>query len=127
MNNGFDLFQSRRNYNEPCKWWDRDLRDQFPSDKLVMERIPTGFFMAKEVSPETERNNPIANAWLLNRSGVTIKTPDNVAGLKSEDLVLYQGEKWIVTNVQKIKARMQQTQFATDKNCSHYWYIELRK
>lgn len=124
----FDPFQSRRNYNEVCHWWSRDMREQFDPDELIYKRIPSnGVFMAKEVSPETERNNPIANAWLLNRSGVTIKTPDNVAGLKSEDLVLYQGEKWIVTNVQKIKARIQQTEFATDKYCSHYWYIELRK
>ena len=123
----FDLFQSRRNYNEPCKWWKRDLRSDFNSSELVMKRVPTGTFMAKEVTPETERNNPIANSWLLNHSGITIKTPDNVYGIQSEDLVLYKGERWIVVNVQKMKARMQQSEFATDMNCSHYYYIELRR
>ena len=123
----FDLFQSRRNYNEPCKWWSRNESDEFTEDELVMKRIPTGSFMAKEVSPETERDNPIANSWLLQRSGTTIKTPDDIYGIVSQDLVWYQGEKWIVVSVQKIKARIQQTQFATDRYCSHYWYIELRK
>ena len=123
----FDPFQSRRNYNEPCKWWSRNETDDYESDVLIMKRIPTGTFMAKEVSPETERDNPIANAWLLHRSGVTIKSPDNLWGISADDLILYQGEKWIVVSVQKIKARMQQTQFASDRHCSHYWYIELRK
>lgn len=123
----FDLFQSRRNYNEPCKWWSRNDSDEFTEDELVMKRIPTGYFMAKEVTPEMERDNPIANSWLLQRSGTTIKTPDDIYGIVSQDLVWYQGEKWIVVSVQKIKARMQQTQFATDRYCSHYWYIELRK
>ena len=123
----FDLFQSRRNYNEPCKWWNRDMRDKYDPDELVHKRVPTGTFMAKEVSAETERNNPVANTWLLNRTGTTIKTPDDVFGIQSECLVWYQGELWLVVDVQKIKARIQQTQFATDKHCSHYWYIELRK
>lgn len=123
----FDLFQSRRNYNEPCKWWNEDARDKFDPDELIYNRIATGTFMAKEVSPETERNNPVINTWLINRSGTTIKTPDNIDGIKSECLVWYQGELWVVVDVQKVKARIQQTQFATDKNCSHYWYIELRK
>lgn len=122
----FDLFQSRRNYNEPCKWWSRNDSDDFSSETLVMKRIPTGTFMAKEVSPATERDNPIANSWLLQRSGTTIKTPDNIMGIKSQDLVLYDGELWLVVSVQKIKAKMQQTYFVSDKNCSHYWYIELR-
>ena len=123
----FDLFQSRRNYNEPCKWWSRNESDQFTSDVLIMKRIPSGTFMAKEVSPEMERDNPIANAWLLHRTGVTIKTPDDITGISGEDLIFYEGEKWIVVTAQKIKARIQQTEFARDKNCSHYWYIELRR
>lgn len=123
----FDLFQSRRNYNEPCKWWNEDARDKFDPDELIYNRNPTGTFMAKEVSPETERDNPVINTWLIHRSGTTIKTPDNIDGIKSECLVWYQGELWVVVDVQKVKARIQQTQFATDKNCSHYWYIELRK
>lgn len=123
----FDLFQSRRNYNEPCKWWSRNEDEQFEDDELILKRIPTGTFMAKEVSPEMERDNPVANAWLLQRSGITIKTPDNIMGMEANDLVYYDGQKWMVVTYQKIKARMQQSMFASDKNCSHYWYIELRR
>lgn len=123
----FDLFQSRRNYNEPCKWWSRSEKEDIPDDELVHNRVPTGCFWAKEVSPETERDNPIANAWLIHRSGITIKTPDNVMGINDDDLVWYDNQLWIVVSAQKIKARMQQSQFANDKNCSHFWYIELRR
>ena len=123
----FDLFQSRRNYNEPCKWWSRDERDELESNELIMKRIPSGTFWAKEVSPESLQNIQIGNTFMFDKTNITIKTPDNIFGLKNNDVVLFRDELWIVINVQKTKARMQQTQFAIEKNCSHYWYIELRK
>ena len=83
--------------------------------------------MAKQVSPATERENRVANLWLLQRSGLTIKTPDDLSGLKNNDLVLYEGEMWIIVSFQKIKARMQQSEFASDSKCSHFWYLEIRR
>ena len=123
----FDLFQSRNTYNEPCKWWKRDERDQFDPDELVFKRVPDGTFMAKEVSPQRDQNIQVGGSFMFDRTSVTIKSPDNLEDIKSEYIVEYQGEKWIVVSVQKSKARMQNTFFAADKNCSHYWYLELRK
>ena len=123
----FDLFQSRRNYNEPCKWWSRNESEDNSSDELIMKRIPTGTFMAKEITAENMQNTQIGNTFMFDRTNITIQTPDDVYGIKNNDLVLYQDEKWIVINVSKRKARMQQSQFASDRYCSHYWYIELRK
>ena len=123
----FDLFQSRRNYNEPCKWWSRNESEDNSSDELIMKRIPTGTFMAKEITAENFQNTQIGNTFMFDRTNITIQTPDDVYGIKNNDLVLYQDEKWIVINVSKRKARMQQSQFASDRYCSHYWYIELRK
>ena len=122
-----DIFQSRRNYNEYCKWWSRDESNQYEDTDLIMKRVPTGTFMAREISPEQIRNNIILNSFLFELGTVTIKSPDNLMGIKNNDLIEYQGEKWIVVNVQKTKARIQNSYYANDKNCSHYWYIELRK
>lgn len=123
----FDLLQSRNTYNEPCKWWSRDEADENASDKLIMSRVPSGIFNAKEVNPETKQNTIVGNTFMFDKTTVTIKTPDNVIGIKNNDLVLYQGEKWIVVDAQKRLSRNQHTYFAKDSHCSHFWYIELRK
>ena len=124
-----DLRQSRRNCNEWCRWWtrkDSDKEDEVP-DELIYKRTPDGQFWAEEISPERLKNNVIGGAFLFDSSHVSIRTPDNCFGLKSEDLVQYQDEIWIVVDAQKSKARKGSTMFASDKNCPHYWYIELRK
>lgn len=123
----FDLFQSRRNYNEPCRWWSRSEDDRYEDGELIMKRVPTGTFMAKEVAPEQLKDTVIAYSFMFEQGTITIKSPDNLMGIKSKDLVEFQGEKWIVVNVQKSKAKIQNTQYAANRNCSHYWYLELRK
>ncbi len=124
---GFDLFQSRRNCNEFCKWWSRDERDIHLSNELIARRIPSGTFMAKEITPEDTQDVQIANTFSFDKTLTTIYSPDDLGNIKSKDIVLYQDDFWIVVNVQKRKAKMQQTEFARDKNCSHYWYLQLRK
>lgn len=134
----FDLFQSRRNYNEKCVWWSRDERNEYleddlgnieisNSDELIMRRTPSGYFMAKQENAVMKRENTLYNIYSTEKTTTTVKTPDNVEGIKQKDLVLFRGEKWIVAGVQKVQARVQQREFASDKNCSHYYYIELRK
>ena len=125
---GVDLFQSRRDCNEFCRWWSRtddEVRKQ--DNELVMKRIPSGTFWAKEISPEEYKKNIVAGDFIFDSSHTTIRSPDDCFGLKQDDLVEYQGETWIVVTVQKGKAKLSNTFFATDRNCSHYWYIELRK
>lgn len=126
---GTDLFQSRRNYNEYCRWWSRNEsdEDEHGDDALIMKRVPTGSFMAKEVSPEQLKAQTIAGSFVYDENFVTIKTPDNISGIKAKDLVEFRGEKWFVDNVQKSKAKMQNTHYASDRNCSHFWYLDLRK
>lgn len=121
-----DIFQSRRNYNEPCRWWSRNEHSEYDDDSLIMKRVPTGTFMAREVSPETSQNAVIAS-FMFEKNTITIKTPDDINGITRNDLVEFQGEKWIVENVQKSKAKIQNTQYALDKKCSHFWYLNLRK
>ena len=123
----FDLFQSRAGYEELCRWWARDERDQNTPDERIMERVPSGSFMAREVAPENYQDNVIGGMFMIDRTTVTIKSSDDLKRIKSEDLVEYQGEKWIVVTVQRSKAKKQNTMFACDKDCSHFWYLELRK
>lgn len=122
-----DIFQSRRDYNEPCKWWSRNETDDYESDEMIMKRVPTSIFWAKEISPEVMQDAIVGGSFRFDKTTVTIKSPDNLWGIKNDDLILYQGEKWIVDSVQKVKAKKQNSLFAADRNCSHYWYIELRK
>ena len=124
---GVDLAQSRRSYNELCRYWTRNEDEKYTADELVYKRIPSGSFWAKEVAPEQLRNNVIGGAFMYDSSHITIKSPDNCEKLKNEDLVEFQGEFWIVVSVQKSKAKLSNTMYASDRNCSHYWYIELRK
>ena len=123
----FDLFQSRRNYNEPCKWWKRDESDNYEDNKIVYKRQPNGVFWAKEVNAETYQVATVGGSFKFDRQTVQIKSPDDLSGIDHMDIVEYQGELWIVETVQKTKAKMQHTQFATDRYCSHYWYLDLRR
>lgn len=122
-----DLFQSRTTYNERCRWWSVKDEDGQESSDLVMKRIPSGSFMAKEIAPESDQDSIIGGIFLVEKTTTSIKTPDDVYGLKKNDLVEFQGERWIVTNVQKSKAKVQNTVYANDRHCSHFFYIELRR
>ena len=125
---GVDLFQSRRTYNVLCQFWSRNEDEtRYSADELVHKRVATGTFYAKEISGEEKRGNVISGTFLFDSSSITIKSPDDCSILKSEDVVEYEGDYWIIRNVQKRKARIQQSEFARDRDCSHYWYIDLRK
>lgn len=129
----FDLFQSRRNCNEPCRWWARNEDEEMESDELIYSRIPAGYFYAKEVDAETTNNSIIGGTFMLNRTTVTIMSPDNLESIakekrmRSEVIVEYQGELWRVDNVQKRKARIQNSEFVRADSVSHYWYLSLIK
>lgn len=123
-----DIYNSRATYNEKCFWWQRNENDEeFDLDELVMKRVPTGSFMAKEVSPLRKQDVQIGGVFEIERHSITIKSPDDLSTIAEKDLVKFRGEMWKVLSVQRSKARNQNTFFASDKNCSHYWYLELNK
>ncbi|MCR4661684.1 MAG: hypothetical protein K5765_06795 [Clostridia bacterium] len=122
-----DIFQSRSGYNVLCRWWSRNESDDYESDELVMNRIPSGQFFAKEMNAEQLMKINLGGSFRIDATHITIKSPDNLIGIKTDDLIEYEDEIWRITNVQKIKAKKQNSFFMADKNCSHFWYIELRK
>lgn len=130
----FDLFQSRRNQNERCRWWSREESEDYEEDELIFKRIPSGTFYAKEVNAETQDDNVLANVFMLDKTSVTIMSSDDLTSLYNQKLdirnkviVEYQGEIWRVDNVQKRKARIQNTEFGRADRVSHYWYLSLIK
>lgn len=122
-----DISKSRRTYNILCRWWHRNEDDENTPDEIIYKRTPSGAFWAKEAVPEQDRDNIVGGVFLFDSTHVTIKTPDDCFGIESKDLVEYEGEYWLVVSVQKSKARIQNTMFARERYCSHFWYIELRK
>lgn len=123
-----DIYNSRATYNEKCSWWSRnETDDEIDLDELVMLRIPTGSFRAKEVSPLRKQDAQIGGVFEIEKHLITIKSPDNLSNISEKDLVKFRDEFWRVVSVQRSKARNQNTFFGKDKNCSHYWYLELSK
>ena len=130
----FDLFQSRRNMNERCRWWSKNESDEVKDNELRYKRVPSGYFYAKEVNAEVQDDNIIGGVFMTDKTSVTIMSSDNLASLqakqldmRNEVLVEYQGELWRVDNVQKRKARIQNTEFGNVNRVSHYWYLSLIK
>ena len=131
---GFDLFQSRRNMNEYCRWWTRKESDDAEEDELVYKRAPSGSFYAKEINAEVQDDNIIGGILMTDKTSVTIQACDNLQELynaqqdvRNRVLVEYQGELWRVDSVQKRKARIQNSEFAKAEYVSHYWYLSLIK
>ena len=124
---GFDLFQSRRNMNEHCTWWTRLEGEDIEESKLIYKRVASGTFSAQEVSSETSDNNVIGGTFMVRKTSVTIKSSDNLSDIKPNDWIDYQGEIWRVENVQKKKARIQNSEFGKPSSVSHYWYLSLIK
>ena len=123
----YDKNQSHSTYNKVCYWWHRKEDDVNEPDEIITQRVASGSFYAKEVAPLRNQDIQIGGVFMFEKDAVTLKTPDNVIGLSSEDLVKWDGELWRVVTTQRSKARIQNTFFAKDKKCSHFWYIELRK
>ena len=130
----FDLFQSRRNQNEECRWWSRNESEEFEEDELIYKRVPRGYFYAKEVNPEVQDDNIIAGVFATDKTSVTIMSSDDLSDLYNENqnignrtLVEYQDKIWRVDSVQKRKARIQNTEFGKVEQASHYWYLSLIK
>ena len=131
---GFDLFQSRRNRNERCRWWARNEADEYEEDELIYQRVPSGYFYASEVNAETQDDNIIGGIFNTDKTSVVIMSPDDLSSLysvqqdiRNKVIVQYQGELWRVDNVQKRKARIQNSEFGRIASISHYWYLSLIK
>ena len=121
-----DRWVSRRDCHEKCMWWERDESVE-GNDELIMQRAPSGTFMAKEIAPEYYDNGVVGGSFMYDRATTTIRTPDNVEGLKNNCIVKYRDEKWFVVSVQRKNIRNNMTEFAPENFVPHYYIIQLRR
>lgn len=102
---GIDAYASRRVRYEYCKWWARDEGDPIPSSILVATKEPDGVFYAKEEAPRYDSQGQTSSVFMVGQSTMTLSTGDCVDGIGENSIVLYDGEEWIVSSVQKRKVK----------------------
>ena len=121
-----DLNRSRRRCYERCQWWSRDNHSEDNSE-LIIKKNPDGIFYAMENSPVTRDNNIVGGNFMMDRVMVSIFSPDDCSKLKQNDIVLYEGELWMVVDCQVTKFRKSNSEFANNNATSHNYFIRLRR
>jgi len=93
-----NIYTSRRGNFDKVWYWKRNesIKDL---SKYVYETKPDGLFYAKDVSVESQDNQPINNSFLFDNQSITLYTEDSV-NLEINDIVKYEDEIWRVANVQ---------------------------
>ena len=121
---GIDIYNSRRGYFEYCRYWNRDLDTSIPLNILVHDEVSDGVFYAKEENSQYDDVMQRGNSFVFDDSKVTISTLDNVDSIKVNSYVLYQGQLWRVTSVQKRKIR-KRSQFSVIPTYQTYLQLEV--
>ena len=124
-NNGYaDLFTSRRTCYEQCYYWNYEKnKDVVDREELCRKVEPTGMFSAKEYNEESENYNVINNAFMFDRTSISLKTYDDISEMENKDIVKYDNRIWSVVSIRKKKLR-RQGQFGVDT--PYIYIIELR-
>ena len=137
MFDSIDVFTSRRNMFNECFYWCKTQKDiehevdlatmvsiDEDLNELSYEREPSGSFFANESNQEITDNQNIAGTFMFDEYFATLETNDDICELKVNDIVVYDGYVWRVTNIARIKKK-RQSQFA--KRCSFKTYISLKR
>lgn len=120
-----DLWQSRRDlFNEVEYWSQVTNEDLVLNNQLVYNRMPTGSFMAKEVSSYSLDSQVVGETVMFDDQSVTLYTRDKIDDLKVNDKVRYNGKFFRVDNIQKNYVKKQK-QFIRGQISTEY-YITLR-
>lgn len=97
-----DIYHSRRTKYRECKYFVRDENSAYGDlDKYILTEKPSGIFYAKEVSPQNNQKDQVANVILYDKSIITLETTDLVDDLTSGCIILYLKHGWIVEQVQR--------------------------
>lgn len=120
-----DLWQSRRDlFNEVEYWSQVTNEDLVLNNQLVYNRMPTGSFMAKEISAYSLDSQVVGETVMFDDQSVTLYTRDKIDDLKVNDKVRYNGKFFRVDNIQKNYVKKQK-QFIRGQISTEY-YITLR-
>ena len=94
-----NLDNSRRSYNIKCKWWKSNIKAS-DLQKLGHNIKPEGIFYAREQQPSNKTEQFDSDIVKVDLQTTVIETQDNVKGISHECLVQYDGQIWIIDNVQ---------------------------
>lgn len=116
--------KSSRDEFERCTYW-KVKENDYHNNQIVYERNPDGFFFAKEINSYTNNNQVLADAFLTEEINITLESHDDLSNLKTNDLVLYDGEVFRVDSIQKVTVKKQR--MLMDHSLSFTYYISLRR
>lgn len=120
-----DLWQSRRDSFTEVEYWSQvDDEDLVGNQQLVYNRVPTGTFMAKEISVYSMDSQAVGETVLVDDQSITLFTRDKISDLRVNDKVKYDGKFFRVDNIQKNYVKKQR-QFMKELSSAEY-YITLR-
>lgn len=120
-----DLWQSRRDLFNEVEYWSQVANEDLVSNsQLVYNRMPTGSFMAKEISSYSLDSQVVGETVMFDDTSVTLYTRDKIEDLKVNDKVRYNGKFFRVDNIQKNYVKKQK-QFIKGQISTEY-YITLR-
>ena len=120
-----DLWQSRRDVFVPVEYWSQiDNEDLVSNSQISYNRLPTGTFMAKEVSSFTDDSQVVGETLMYDEITVNIYTRDKIDDLRVNDIVKYEGKIYRVDNIQKNYVKKQR-QFMKREASAEY-FISLR-
>lgn len=120
-----DLWQSRRDAFVPVEYWSQiDDEDIVSNSQIAYKILPSGTFMAKEVSSFTNDSQVVGETLMYDERTVNIYTRDKVNDLRVNDIVRYEGKFYRVDNIQKNYVKKQR-QFMKREASAEY-FISLR-
>lgn len=117
-----DMFVSRRTAFNECYYY-KKFTNGVNGNTLMYNDEPAGCFAAEEVNSYSTDSQQVGS--LRTRSEhITLKTLDDISGTEIDDLVLYDDNKWRVTNIQKTKIT-KENQFMREVHWEYY--ISLKR
>ena len=120
-----DLWQSRRDSFVSVEYWSQiDDDDVVSNSQIAYKILPSGTFMAKEVSSFTDDSQVVGETLMYDERTVNIYTRDKVSDLRVNDIVRYEGKFYRVDNIQKNYVKKQR-QFMKREASAEY-FISLR-
>ena len=117
-----DIYHSRRNTFNRCEFYTRD--ETADIEKLVHNKLPDGIFYAIEIAAIRSDKNDVGNVMRFDRNQITLKTGDDVAKLRPDDVVKYRGKLWIVSDLQ-YDIDIEESEFRREEQCDTI--ISLRR
>lgn len=113
---------SKRTSFEECEYWLRDINGD-PNELIYKSRRCDGTFDAKISNPETTGTNVIGGVFMFDTKNLMIETYDDISDIKANDVVCFNGNFYMVTQIQKYPIR-KNTQFNYDQE--YITYLSLR-